>query len=76
MSTTITITMHERRFFERIYQVVEQVLGDVGDLPDGLAHSRPRLLPVAATEAIERRALATGVAADGADLVGGDVELV
>ncbi len=25
MSTTITITMHERRFFERIYQVVEQV---------------------------------------------------
>ncbi|WP_257457956.1 MGMT family protein [Archangium lipolyticum] len=25
MSTTITITMQERRFFERIYQVVEQV---------------------------------------------------
>ncbi|ATB32168.1 MGMT family protein [Melittangium boletus] len=25
MSTTVTITMHERRFFERIYQVVEQV---------------------------------------------------
>lgn len=25
MSTTVTITMQERRFFERIYQVVEQV---------------------------------------------------
>ena len=35
MSTTTTITMHERRFFERIYQIVERVpLGQVSTYGD------------------------------------------
>ena len=51
----------------------DELLGD-------LAHRRPDagagLLPVGAAHAVQRGRLAAGVAADGADLVGRDVELV
>ena len=51
----------------------DELLGD-------LAHRRPDtgagLLPIAAAHAVQRGRLAAGVATHGADLVGGDVELV